>query len=90
MDEVAGGGGDDTLFETDSVGNRLDGGPGSDELSGGSGPDTLLGGPGDDMKLTGHEGDDVVDGGEGNDVLDPGAGPMLGLGRRPAHRRPRR
>ena len=72
-----GGGGDDTLIETDSFPNRLEGGADSDRLSGGSGPDVLLGGPGDDQALAGREGDDTIDGGEGDDILDAGTGPSL-------------
>ena len=65
-DDVAGGGGDDTLIEPDAVGNRLDGGAGSDQHLRRRAP-TAARRAGRRPALAGREGDDVIDGGDGDD-----------------------
>ncbi len=62
VDQIQGGGGNDTIIGT----------AGNDTIVGGTGNDTLIGGAGDDQ-LSGGSGNDTAYGGEGNDtyVMNP-------------------
>jgi hypothetical protein len=55
--DIAGLGGDDTMFGSD-VGHHLDGGAGDDTIFGGASSDVLAGDKGDD-KIVGDAGDDL-------------------------------
>jgi serralysin len=70
IENATSGGGNDKLIGN-NVGNRLDGGGGSDTLIAGTGTDTLLGGDGNDVLYFGGDfaGADLADGGAGRDVL---------------------
>ena len=84
---IDGGGGDDTLYGSNSIDTLLGGAgedviyglDGVDRIEGGVGNDTLNGGQGDDM-LLGDAGADWLDGGDDNDTLDGGAGGDLMVG----------
>lgn len=63
IENVSGGGGDDTI-RGNATANLLAGGKGRDSLTGLAGDDVLLG----------EDGDDTLNGGAGNDILAGGAG----------------
>jgi hypothetical protein len=77
MGPVAGGPGDDVIFDADGAGARplavLEGGDGNDRIHGGSGHDDLRGDAGDDV-LDGGPGDDVLQDGQGTDRVTGGDG----------------
>ena len=62
------------VITADNLGERLDGGTGSDVLTGGDGIDTLVGGAGNN-NLRGGAGHDVLNAGGDGDLLNGGAGP---------------
>jgi Ca2+-binding RTX toxin-like protein len=70
--EIAGGGGDDTLNGS-SGDDTIDGAGGDDVLTGNAGVDSLLGGDGHDI-IDGGAGDDIIDGGTGLDTIEGGSG----------------
>jgi VCBS repeat-containing protein len=65
IDHVDGGGGNDTIYNSDD-GGEVHGGEGHDRIHGGDGNDMLAGDAGKD-RLYGGEGDDTIAGGSGND-----------------------
>ncbi len=81
-------GGDETVGQYSSAGDRLNGGAGNDTLHGGAGSDFLGGDDGNDRLyggadndyLYGGAGDDLLDGGLGNDSLAGGSGNNTLLG----------
>ncbi len=62
-----------TIFETFSNFENLDGSSNDDILSGDGGANTLTGNDGND-ELSGRGGNDILDGGDGNDILRGGGG----------------
>ena len=58
----------DDLLYGNEIGNKFEGGAGSDSIEGWDGEDTLLGGAGNDY-LTGGSGNDSIEGGDGLDTL---------------------
>ncbi|MFK8033463.1 MAG: calcium-binding protein, partial [Hyphomicrobiales bacterium] len=72
IEEVWGGGGDDTITGSDAA-EDLYGWNGNDTISGGGGNDYIEGESGNDI-LSGGAGDDTLKGGSGDDILRGGAG----------------
>ncbi len=70
VENVAGGGGGDTLTG-DAQSNTLSGNGGNDTLNGGAGADTLNGGANNDIFVASiGDGNDIITGGAGADTLD--------------------